>query len=65
MRRLGIRTAVAARDTLSDGTETVMISHSDKMILLDARGRIVETYGGGSAPPQMVADDARALLRAP
>ena len=65
MRRLGIRTAVAARDTLADGTETVMISHSDKMILIDARGRIVETYGGGSAPPQMVADDARALLRSP
>lgn len=65
MRRLGIRTAVAARDTLVDGTETVMISHSDKMILIDARGRIVETYGGGSAPPQMVADDARALLRSP
>ena len=65
MRRLSIRTAVAARDTLADGTETVMISHSDKMILIDARGRIVETYGGGSAPPQMVADDARALLRSP
>ena len=64
-RRLGIRTAVAARDTLVDGTESVMISHSDKMILLDARGRIVETYGGGSAPPQMVADDARALLSSP
>ena len=30
---------------------------------LDADGRVVETYGGTSAPPQMVADDARALLR--
>ncbi|HEX8298755.1 MAG TPA: SCO family protein, partial [Rubricoccaceae bacterium] len=60
MRRLGIRTSVAARDTLADGTETVMISHSDKLLLLDGDGRVVETYGGTSAPPQMVADDARA-----
>lgn len=62
MRRLGIRTRIAARDTLPDGTPTYHVDHSDKMLLLDAEGRVVETYGGSGAPPAMVADDVRALL---
>ena len=63
MDRLGIRTEVSGRDTLADGRTTYLVSHTDKMLLLDGDGRVVETYGGTAAPPQMVADDARALLR--
>jgi protein SCO1/2 len=62
MRRLLIRTQVEAPDTLADGTEHYLVSHSDKAYLLDAEGQIVESYGGSSAVPEMVADDARALL---
>ena len=61
--RLGIRTEVSSRDTLADGRASYLLSHTDKMLLLDGAGRVVETYGGTAAPPQMVADDARALLQ--
>ncbi len=63
MRRLGIRSEISARDTLDDGTPTYSIAHTDKLLLLDADGRVVETYGGSAAPPDMVAEDVRALLR--
>lgn len=62
MERIGVRTEVGPRDTLASGTPTYEVSHSDKLLLLDAEGRVVETYGASGAPPQMVADDVRALL---
>ncbi len=62
MARLGIRSEVSASDTLADGRTAYTLSHSDKMLLIDADGRVVETYGGTAAIPKMVADDARALL---
>ena len=62
MARLGIRTQTGPRRTLTDGTPTYEVAHTDKLLLIDAEGRIVETYGGTAAVPQMVADDARALL---
>ena len=63
MARLGIRSEVSARDTFADGRVSYALAHTDKMLLVDAEGRVVETYGGSAAPPQMVADDAHALLR--
>jgi protein SCO1/2 len=62
MERLRIRTQFETPDTLSDGTLHYLVSHSDKALLLDATGQVVETYGGSSLLPEMVADDARALL---
>ncbi len=62
MDRLRIRTQKETPDTLADGTPHYLVSHSDKAFLLDAQGRIVESYGGSSMIPEMVADDARALL---
>lgn len=62
MDRLGVRVAVGRRDTLPDGTVSVLLDHTDRALLLDADGRVVETYGGSVVPPEMVADDLRALL---
>lgn len=62
MARLGVRTQTGPRGALADGMPTYEIAHSDKLLLIDAQGRVVETYGGTGAVPQMVADDARALL---
>lgn len=62
MERLGVRYEVSRRDTLASGETIYHISHSDKLFLLDAEGRIVETYGGSAAVPEMVVEDARALL---
>lgn len=64
MERIGVRYEVSRRDTLASGEATYSISHTDKALLLDARGRVVETYGGSAALPEMVAEDARALLAA-
>jgi cytochrome oxidase Cu insertion factor (SCO1/SenC/PrrC family) len=62
MERLGIRYEVSRRDTLASGAESYLIDHSDVALLLDAEGRVVETYGGASGIPEMMAEDARALL---
>ena len=62
MDRLGVRVRVGERDTLDSGRLAYLVDHSDKSLLLDAEGRVVETYGGTAAPPAMVAEDVRALL---
>lgn len=62
MDRLGVRYEVSRRDTLGSGRVYYSFSHTDKALLLDAEGRVVETYGGSAAPPEMVAEDVRALL---
>ena len=62
MDRLGVRSEESSRDTLASGRVYYSFSHTDKALLLDAEGRVVETYGGSAAPPEMVADDVRDLL---
>lgn len=62
MDRLSVRTEVSRRDTFADGRVYYALSHTDKALLLDAEGRVVETYGGSAAPPALVAQDIRALL---
>ncbi len=62
MERIGIRYEVSGRDALASGAPFYTIDHSDTSFLLDADGRVVETYGGTAAPPDMVASDVRALL---
>ena len=62
MERIGVRYHVSRRDTLASGETTYSISHTDKALLIDQDGRVVETYGGSAAPPEQVAGDVRALL---
>ena len=61
MDRLGIRVGVSNRDTLASGTAFYLLDHNDHSLLLDADGRVVETYGGSVAPPHLVAADVRDL----
>ena len=62
MDRIGVRVRESRRDTFADGRVYYALSHTDKALLLDAHGNVVETYGGSAAPPEMVAEDVRALL---
>ena len=62
MDRLGVRVRESRRDTFADGRVYYALSHTDKALLIDPDGRVVETYGGSAAPPEMVAEDVRALL---
>lgn len=61
MDRLGIRVETVRTDTLASGRTFALLNHSDTSLLLDAEGRVVETYGGSAAPPDLVAADVRAL----
>ena len=63
MERLGIRYNVSRRDTFADGRAYYALSHTDKALLLDSEGQVGESYGGSAAPPDMVAQDVRDLLR--
>ena len=63
MDRLGIRVKESRRDTFASGQVYYALSHTDKALLIDAEGRVVETYGGSAAPPELVAQDVRDLLR--
>ena len=63
MDRLGIRVEESRRDTFASGQVYYALSHTDKALLIDADGRVVETYGGSAAPPELVAQDVRDLLR--
>ncbi|MEM1054816.1 MAG: SCO family protein [Bacteroidota bacterium] len=62
MDRLNIRYEISRTDTLASGETIYHISHTDKALLLDSEGRVVETYGGSAGIPDMIAQDARALL---
>ncbi|MFN3596425.1 MAG: SCO family protein [Rubricoccaceae bacterium] len=59
MDRLGIRVEEVPHP---GGEGPPLIDHSDRAFLLDARGRIVETYSGTATPPDMIAGDIRSLL---
>ena len=62
MARLGVRSQVSRRDTFASGEVYYALSHTDKALLVDADGRVVETYGGSAARPEMVARDVRSLF---
>lgn len=59
MGRLGVRVE-AMPGHAADGPP--LLDHTDRAFLLDARGRIVETYSATATPPEMIAADLRSLL---
>ncbi|MEM1268933.1 MAG: SCO family protein [Bacteroidota bacterium] len=61
MDRLEIRYEISRRDTLASGTPIYSISHTDKILLFDAEGRLVESYGGSASSPEAVAADILTL----
>ena len=70
MGRMGIRYQVdpppTSRAALTQPDTTAapasyLVSHTDEISLLDARGRLVETYGGSRTPPEILIEDLQAL----
>ncbi len=62
MDRIEVRYEISRRDTLESGKVIYSMSHTDKAILIDADGRVLETYGGSASPAEQIAGDIRALL---
>ncbi|GAB5537309.1 MAG: SCO family protein [Rubricoccaceae bacterium] len=62
MDRFDINYEISRRDTLESGTVTYSMSHTDKALLIDAEGRVLETYGGSASPAEQIAGDIRELL---
>ena len=62
MERIRVRYEVSRRDTLDDGRAIYSISHTDKALLIDTEGRVLEEYGGSASPAEMIASDIRAIL---
>ena len=54
------REAMSRPDTAS-APAAYLISHTDEVALLDAEGRLVETYGGSVTPPEILVEDVQAL----
>ena len=62
MDRIQVRYEISRRDTLDSGEVIYSMSHTDKAILIDADGRVLETYGGSASPPDQIAGDIRDIL---
>lgn len=62
MDRIEVRYEISRRDTLDSGQVIYSMSHTDKALLIDADGRILETYGGSASPADQIAGDIREIL---
>ena len=62
MERVSVRTSVTDERLLDSGDTIYFLSHSDKILLIDRKGRLVFDYGGSMTPPRIVAEDLRKLL---
>lgn len=62
MDRIRVNYEISRRDTLESGKVVYSMSHTDKALLMDSDGRILETYGGSASPAEQIAGDIRELL---
>lgn len=52
-----VRTQVSMRTTTDDGKELYFLNHSDKIMVLDKKGRVVLEYGGSMTKPKFIIED--------
>lgn len=62
MDRIDVRYEISRRDTLLSGDTIYSISHTDKALLIDADGQVLETYSGSASPAEQIAGDIRELF---
>lgn len=59
--RVKVRTQVSMSTTTADGREIYFLNHSDKLTVLDKKGRLMFEYGGSMAPPKIVIEDINTI----
>lgn len=57
MKRVNVRTKVSDEREGESGESIYFLSHSDKILLIDRRSRLVFDYGGSMTPVDIVAED--------
>ncbi len=61
MTRVGVRTQESySRDT-ENGERMYFLNHSDKILLIDSRSRLIFDYGGSMTPPNIIIEDLEKL----
>ncbi|MFU8811580.1 MAG: SCO family protein [Balneolaceae bacterium] len=61
MRRVGVRSVITDERTTETGQEIYFINHTDKILLIDSRSRLVFDYGGSMTPVNIIAEDLQKL----
>lgn len=57
MSRVSVRSAVSDERILEDGERLYFLNHSDKILLIDERSRLVFDYGGSMTPVNIIVED--------
>lgn len=61
MRRVKVRTSISDEREVEGGDPIYFMSHSDKILLIDDRSRLVFEYGGSMTPVNLIAEDLEKL----
>lgn len=61
MKRVSVRTEVSDEHKVDSGELIYFLSHSDKILLIDSKSRLVFDYGGSMTPVDIVAEDLSKL----
>jgi len=61
MKRVSVRTSVDEKRETETGRSIYFINHSDKILLIDQRSRLVFDYGGSMTPTEMIVEDLNKL----
>ena len=56
-----VRTQVSLTTTNGKGEEVYFLSHSDKIMVIDPKGRVVLEYGGSMTPIDYIIDDYKSI----
>src|SRR5690625_2408732 len=57
MERVGVRLQESYTSELESGEVIYFLSHSDKIMLIDQKSRLIFDYGGSMTPPAMIIED--------
>lgn len=61
LKKLNIKTAVSYRDTTKSGKVKYYFKHTDRIIVMDKKGRVRYQYPGSLVPPKNVVEDLNKL----
>lgn len=61
MKRVGVRTQESFSRDIDADDRMYFLSHSDKILLIDSRSRLIFDYGGSMTPPQIIIEDLEKL----
>lgn len=61
MKRVSVRTQESYSREFDDGNRMYFINHSDKILLIDQRSRLIFDYGGSMTPVDIIIEDLEKL----